>query len=321
MLFSSKPILEPFVDETDDTISFLGAVPGTLAQDDEGNVYELTESALSSGAPSWKGGIIRVNHSVKETGLIDDAWYDNGLMLRVSGLSPDARAVMKSSAYRGVSQESLPLELGIIKDIKGHPVREVTKIKGTGISLIVYPETPACPLEAGCGVPIVSSTPDVFNSPLNTDSPKIDTEPQGGPSMDEIKPDINLEEIMKENDALRAQLTKLTELVEKQPEVIDKAVAGALASQAIKIKEEAEFATIAGELKSCMPEGFEELMATAPSKDTLKATIKAMRSLNPVGGVGGTIKSSIPEKFQSGYDIYSKLGVSVDDVAKYNGGV
>lgn len=157
MIFSTKPLNNPIQEEEDDAISFLAAVPGTLAQDREGNVYRLTENALKSDFKTWKGGIITVNHKVTEKGGIADTWYDAGLMMKVNGLSQEARDVMKSAAYKGVSQESLPVEFGKTEYYRGHSIKNVDRVKGTGISLIVYPETPACPLDVGCGIPITSS--------------------------------------------------------------------------------------------------------------------------------------------------------------------
>ena len=93
---------------------------------------------------------------------------------------------------------------------------------------------------------------------------------------------------------------------------------GALASQAIKIKEEAEKEKLLVELKSCMPVGFEEFMSVNPNNESISGMIAAMRKAYPVGGSGGNvIQSSIPGKIMEGADIYKKLGLSVEQVAKY----
>lgn len=319
MLFSSNVLNEPIREEDDSVVLALCKV-GTLAQDEHGNVYELTENALQSDAPTWTGGKIRVNHDTDESGTISEAWYEAPYVFgRLAGLSEDARAVMSSSAYRGVSQESLPVEIKGSRLIKDHDVKQIHRVKGTGVSIMVYPYKPACPISAGCGVPIKSSEPDVFNSPLNTESPKIDTEPLGGPSMDEnIIP--NFEELMKENTELKAKVDELSKQVAENPAQVEAAVKAALASHEIKMKEEKEIEAIQGELKSCMPEGFEEFIATSPSKATMQATIKALRSANPIGAPAG-VKSSMPEVFSSGKDIYAKLGLTPEDVAKVNGGI
>lgn len=318
MIFSSIPYLDPPYVE-DDSLVFVAAIPGTLSQDESGKIYQLTEEALISGAPSWVGGRIRVNHAVNEDGMITESWYDNGLKMRISGLSSECREVISSSAYRGVSQESEAIQLGEEIVLHGRNVTPVTEVRGLGVSIIVYPVQPACPLSEGCGIPLQSSTPDL-NFDLNTDSKNIMVETKGGPHMDEPvidnKPDF--ENLMKENESLKNQIDELKTLIQKQPEELEKAVTGALASQAIKIKEEAEKEKLLVELKSCMPVGFEEFMSVNPNNESISGMITAMRKAYPVGGSGGNvIQSSIPNKIKEGADIYKKLGLSVEQVAKY----
>jgi len=320
MIYSSIPYLDPPIMD-DDSLVIVAAKPGTLSQDESGKVYQLTEDALISGAPSWVGGRIRVNHEVTETGTIAESWYDNGLKMRISGLSSECRDVINSSAYRGVSQESEALELGEEIVLHDRKVTPVTSVRGLGVSVIVYPVEPACPLSEGCGIPLESSTP-ISNFDLNNNSKNITVDKKGGPSMDEpviIKQEIDFESIRKENENLKLQVEELKVLIQKQPEELEKAVTGALASQAIKIKEEAERDNLVVELKSCMPVGFEEFMSVNPNNESISGMVTAMRKAYPVGGSGGSVivQSSIPAKLQEGADIYKKLGVSVEQVAKY----
>jgi hypothetical protein len=319
MIYSSIPYLDPPMVE-EDSLVIVAAKPGTLSQDESGKVYQLTESALISGAPSWVGGRIRVNHEVTETGTITESWYDNGLKMRISGLSSECRDVINSSAYRGVSQESEALELGEEIVLHGRKVTPVTSVRGLGVSVIVYPVEPACPLSEGCGIPLESNAP-ILNFDLNNNSKNITVDKKGGPSMDEpvVENKIDFENIMKENQILKDQVEELKVLIQKQPEELEKAVTGALASQAIKIKEEAERDKLVVELKSCMPVGFEEFMSVNPNNESISGMVTAMRKAYPVGGSGGSVivQSSIPVKLQEGTDIYRKLGLSVEDVAKY----
>lgn len=319
MIFSSIPYLDPPYVE-DDSLIFVAAKPGTLTQDNNGKVYRLTENALMSDARSYIGGRIRVNHKVTEIGTISEAWYEGGLKMRVAGLSSMCKSVIASPAYRGVSQECEALELGNVVNLSGIEVQEIERIRGIGVSIIVYPETPACPLSEGCGIPLESSAPSL-NFDLNTDSKNITLEEKGGPRMDEPAPDnkIDFENIMKENESLKNQIDELKTLIQKQPEELEKAVTGALASQAIKIKEEAERDKLVVELKSCMPVGFEEFMSVNPNNESISGMVAAMRKAYPVGGSGGgtVVQSSIPAKIQEGAEIYAKLGLTPDRVAKY----
>lgn len=318
MLMSSA-IVEPIQSE-ENSIVLAICKTGTFASDENGKIFRFTENALRSNAPSWVGGKIRINHKHPEQGTITESWFEPPfLMARISGLTEKTRSVIESPAYMGVSQDSLPVELGGITTIKSHAVTDIEQATGTGVSIMIYPETPACPLSEGCGIPIKSSEPDILNFGLNTESTKIDTEPLGGPSMDE-NTIPNFEELMKENTELKATVAELSKQVAENPAQVEAAVKAALASHEIKMKEEKEMEVIQGELKSCMPEGFEDFIATSPSKATIQATIKALRSANPIGAPSG-VKSSMPEVYSSGKDIYAKLGLTPEDVAKVNGGI
>jgi hypothetical protein len=409
MIFSTKPINNPIHEDEDDTISFLAAVPGTLAQDSEGNVYRLTEKALQSDFQTWKGGIIRVNHKVLESGSIADTWYDGGLMMKVQGLSQEARDVMKSAAYRGVSQESLPVEFGKTEYYRGHSIKNVDRVKGTGISLIVYPETPACPLDVGCGIPITSSEvpgmstadstfeydvgkinnvgskikvrefhvwmdevdandpdklkeriaseaawgqmgvfyvyprntnlqvgdeiPDVeplhvvnmlvsndpLNPALNTVFTENQIEPQGGPNMGNSK-EPTYEELKAKIAAYEAENADLKAQAAKVPEIIQTGIQAGIESHKIEEAKKAEHAAAVAELHSCMPNKlvFEEFMAKNPDTDSIRAVTKAMRSSNPVGAGTETPVPNTNALYSSGKEIYDKLGVTPEKLAKYN---
>lgn len=412
MIFSTKPLNNPIQEEEDDAISFLAAVPGTLAQDREGNVYRLTENALKSDFQTWKGGIITVNHKVAEKGGIVDTWYDAGLMMKVNGLSQEARDVMKSAAYKGVSQESLPVEFGKTEYYRGHSIKNVDRVKGTGISLIVYPETPACPLDVGCGIPITSSEvpgigddstleydvgrinnvgrtikvreihiwmdeaeasdpdklkeriaseaswgqmgvfyvypqntglqvgdeiPDteplhvvnmlvsssilsadpLLNPALNIDSTKNQVEPHGGPDMDDPK-EPTYEELKAKLAAYEAENTDLKAQTANIPELIQTGIRAGIESHALEEKMKKERADAAAELHSCMPNGFEEFMQNNPNTDTIKAVTKAMRSSNPVGAGTETPTPTTNSLYSSGKDLYDKMGVTPEKLAKYN---
>lgn len=143
-MISTKP------DITDNTITIPFVKDGTNAFNGAGKKFTITSEALENDHASWQGGIVTVNHKVKEKGIISKTWYDSPYAYaEITGLSDEAMSIIQSPAYRGVSQEST----SISSDKDGN----VSKLKGTGITLVVYPEKPACSIDAGCGELIASA--------------------------------------------------------------------------------------------------------------------------------------------------------------------
>jgi hypothetical protein len=59
-------------------------------------------------------------------------------------------------------------------------------------------------------------------------------------------------------------------------------------------------------------------MSVNQNNESITGMVTAMRKAYPVGGSGGTVvQSSIPESLKSGNDVYKKLGLTVEQVAKY----
>lgn len=144
-VLSEAPIIEG------DSVTLPICRVGTKAYDANGKAYTLTQEALESGAETWEDGIITVNHMVKEKGKIAKSWFEDPFVLATfEGLSNEAVEAVNSKAYRGVSQESQSFSV----DKDGN----VTKLKGTGCTLVFYPHTPACPMKAGCGVPSATAS-------------------------------------------------------------------------------------------------------------------------------------------------------------------
>jgi hypothetical protein len=143
-MISTKP------DIADNKITIPFVKDGTVAFNGAGKKFTITSEALQNGHHTWQGGIVTVNHKVKEQGLISATWYESPFAYaEITGLSDEAMSIVQSPAYRGVSQEST----SITTDTEGN----VTELKGTGITLVVYPENPACSIEAGCGELIAST--------------------------------------------------------------------------------------------------------------------------------------------------------------------
>lgn len=126
-----KDLIVPFVKD------------GTEAFDKDGKKYIITAEALDADWKTWEGGIVTVNHKVKETGKIVETWRQKPFVFgRISGMSEDTQSIIFSPAYQGVSQESEPVE------IDGD---NVMRLQGTGCTFMIYPEIPSCSLKDGCG--------------------------------------------------------------------------------------------------------------------------------------------------------------------------
>lgn len=70
-VLSEKPIIEG------NSVTLPICRVGTKAYDANGKAYTLTREALESGAESWQGGIITVNHMVREKGKIAKSWFQD----------------------------------------------------------------------------------------------------------------------------------------------------------------------------------------------------------------------------------------------------
>lgn len=137
---------KPEIKDNSITIPFIK--DGTKSFDAKGKEYTITSEALDSSFDSWVGGIVTVNHKLKTQGIISEVWREDEFVYgTITGLSDEAVEIIDSPAYRGVSQESTRTETD---------GTNVNKLVGTGITLVVFPEKPACDIADGCGAPIAS---------------------------------------------------------------------------------------------------------------------------------------------------------------------
>jgi len=150
MIISTVLSEKPLIEGNSVTLAICRA--GTKAYDEKGKEYTITQSAIDSSAETYTGGIVTINHKVKEKGKISKSWQDGEFIkATVEGLSRACVDAINSAAYRGVSQESTDAEFADKKST------DIVKLRGTGVTFVFYPENPACPLNKGCGVPIAST--------------------------------------------------------------------------------------------------------------------------------------------------------------------
>lgn len=174
---------------------------GTKAYSANGKKFTLTKCALESGADSWIGGIITVNHQVKEKGVISNAWFEDPFVhAKLDDLSDEAIEAINSAAFRGVSQECEPLEI---------QSSNVTKLNGSGVTLVFYPHRPACDQEMRCGIPMAS-----FNFPFYSPTREQSIDSSGGTKVPDNEDKLTqLESTIKQkNDLISIRIRPLPNL-------------------------------------------------------------------------------------------------------------
>lgn len=305
-VLSEKPLIEG------NSVTLPIVKVGTKAYDKEGKKYTLTREALESGAVSWTGGIVTINHMVKEKGTITKSWFEDPYVYaKFDGLSPETVEAINSAAYRGVSQESDPIE------VKGS---DVLKLKGTGSTFVFYPFKPACPMKEGCGLPIASCDPD-FNFPLYSHSQNLQEDTPGGVNIADQSTNTlesTVSDLKSENEKLRSTVDGLRqELKDKDAKLestVQAAVKAALESRDKAVKEQTEREAALNELKSCMSgETMAEFLKAEPSVTVIKSTVAAIKETagKHVGANQGTGLQSTQkdEKAQ-----YRELGITSIEV-------
>jgi len=302
-VLSEKPLIEG------NSVTLKICKSGTKAYDSKGKEYILTKEALESSGESWTGGIVTVNHMVKEKGKMTKSWFEDPYVYATfEGLSPETVDAINSKAYRGVSQESEPVK------VDGN---KVLQLKGTGSTFVFYPFKPACPMKEGCGLPIASCDPD-FNFPLYSHTENFDVDTPGGVNITEADQSAKLEstisDLKTENKDLKSTIDELRkELTEKDGKIestVNAAVKAALESHDKQLKDNAEREAVFTELKSSVsPETLDGLKDAPVS--ILKSTLAAIKETagKHVGANSGTVSQS------TGDDIdYASLGITSIEV-------
>jgi molybdopterin converting factor small subunit len=301
-VLSEKPLIEG------NSVTLPIVKSGTKAYDNKGKEYILTKEALESSAESWTGGIVTINHMVKEKGTITKSWFEDPYVYATfEGLSPETVDAINSKAYRGVSQESEPVK------VDGN---KVLQLKGTGSTFVFYPFKPACPIKEGCGLPIASCDPD-FNFPLNTPNQKLQSNEPGGVNIADdnaTKLESTISEQKTEIESLKSTIEKLQkELNEKDGKIestVNAAVKAALESHDKALKENAEREAVFSELKSSVSEETLGGLKDAPVS-ILKSTLAAIKETagKHVGANSGTGTQSTGDDTD-----YASLGVTSIEV-------
>lgn len=145
---ASMPIVVTASEEDDDnTFTIAAAKVGSKSFSATGTKYNFTKESLEACTKSWEGGIITLNHERLDDGVIKAAWFDEEtdlVMMTIACDNPETAKRMRAGEATGVSIEASLLDVTDDND--------VVAFNGTGVSVIFYPEQPACPLKDGCGI-------------------------------------------------------------------------------------------------------------------------------------------------------------------------
>jgi hypothetical protein len=144
---ASMPIVVTASDEDDNTFTIAAAKVGSKSFGATGTKYNFTKESLQAYAKSWEGGIITLNHERLDDGVIKASWFDEHtdlVMMTIACDNPETARRMRAGEATGVSIEASLLDVTDDND--------VVAFDGTGVSVIFYPEQPACPLKDGCGI-------------------------------------------------------------------------------------------------------------------------------------------------------------------------
>lgn len=110
-----------------------------------GQAVSWTEKALKKAAPTWLMGNVSVNHNGKYYGRIIASFFENGLVRMTVKVNEQLKGWLKKFGKDvGVSIEATSVKLNKKFDI--------TDAKGTGVTFVFPPETPACDIKEGCGI-------------------------------------------------------------------------------------------------------------------------------------------------------------------------
>jgi len=129
------------------TIDMIATTSGAVCSTPDGEQYTFTAAALEKHHSSWVGGILTLNHAVKDNGKITASKYDpitTNVTLTVSVENP-------ATATRVIAKE--PTGVSIEANINEWDAdNNIIAFSGTGTAIMFYPEQPACPLSQGCGI-------------------------------------------------------------------------------------------------------------------------------------------------------------------------
>lgn len=135
-------------DDNPNVYRIAAAKAGSASYGPNGRKFHFTEESLIANAASWVGGTVTLNHNrVDEGSKIIASEYDPVTKL----VYQDIEVVVEETSRRVRAGE--PTGVSIEADVFDVDDEDnILTFGGTGVSVIFYPDMPACPLKDGCGV-------------------------------------------------------------------------------------------------------------------------------------------------------------------------
>lgn len=133
-----------FLDEFG-TLEIVATKVGASAYTADGRAVVWTERALKKAAPTWVLGAVSINHNGKNYGRIIASYFHDGALKMLVKVNDKLKGWLKNFGKKvGVSIEATMVKL--------NKKLEVVDAKGTGVTFVFPPETPACDVSEGCGI-------------------------------------------------------------------------------------------------------------------------------------------------------------------------
>jgi hypothetical protein len=189
-----------------------------------------TEDALKATAPTWKGGVVSINHDGSNKGSIVDSWMDGEFCYQRVVVDDEKlkAAIDHDRSKVGVSVEC---DQGQVDD-----KFDIVAARGTGVTFVFAPYEPVCSQEQGCGLAGANTAKHSM-----TGDPPADIQGDNMPN-DETVPKADFLTLQAANTALQAQFdalkTENVELLAFKTQVVEEKKAAKLEQLKARIGDE-----------------------------------------------------------------------------------
>lgn len=176
------------IEESEDAVVAAMSMKDIIASEQDSNIFTIkaakvgskafnratkkkvifAKEALEKFTETWNDGIITLNHNKLDNGHIIAAWFEDPfVMMTIQADNDETAERMRAGEATGVSIEARLLGTDEQDNI--------TEFDGTGVSVIFYPDQPACPLDQGCGI-VASDNSDSSDGDINMGDDKTYTQ-------------------------------------------------------------------------------------------------------------------------------------------------
>lgn len=171
-------------------LEIIATKAGSTAFTSTGQAVTWTSKAIKKTAPTWAMQPASINHNGKTYGRILASFEDSEtvrMLIKVNATLKDW--LKKFGKSVGVSIEAT--------DVKINKKSEITSARGTGVTFVFPPETPACSIEEGCGIKGAEDEDTLLSGTVTTTSLNIWTDinnTTATSTIDLVVPPVNISE-------------------------------------------------------------------------------------------------------------------------------